>query len=143
MQYQVWDDWLVVLRWLIGCLMSHEQYFNYDQNKLKNNRSCKRKCCTAMSLSSTVFRGRVRFKTTYEISALSPLTLWVRILPRKGILDTILCDKVCLWQVSGFLQVFWFPPPIKVSATIKLNIVESGVKYNNPHPTVYHWMIWM
>ena len=30
--------------------------------------------------------------------------LWVRIPPRQGILDTTLCDKVCLWLVT----CWWF-----------------------------------
>ena len=38
----------------------------------------------------------------------------------QGVLDTTLCDKVCqlLRQVSGFLRVLWFPPPIKMTAMI-------------------------
>ena len=32
---------------------------------------------------------------------ISPLTLWVRIPPRRGVLDTTLCDKVCQWFVAG------------------------------------------
>ena len=32
---------------------------------------------------------------------LSPLMLWVRILLRRGVLDTTLCDKVCQWLVAG------------------------------------------
>jgi hypothetical protein len=32
-----------------------------------------------------------------------------------------------LQQVGGFLQVLWFPPPIK-----QANIVESGVKHHKP-----------
>jgi hypothetical protein len=39
-----------------------------------------------------------------------------------------------LWQVCGFLRVLRFPPPIKLTATIKLNIVESGIKHHNPNP---------
>jgi hypothetical protein len=34
----------------------------------------------------------------------------------KGVFDTTLCDKD--WQVSGFLRVPRFPPPIKLTATI-------------------------
>jgi hypothetical protein len=47
---------------------------------------------------------------------LSPITLWVHILFRQGVLNTILCDKVIndLQQVSGFLWVLQFPPPIKL-----------------------------
>jgi hypothetical protein len=32
---------------------------------------------------------------------LSPLTLWVRIPLRRGVLDTTLCDKVCHWFSPG------------------------------------------
>jgi hypothetical protein len=44
---------------------------------------------------------------------LSPLTLWVRITLRRGVLDTTLCDKDCQWlsdrsvvfsKYSGFLH---------------------------------------
>jgi len=46
------------------------------------------------------------------IQCLSPLTLWVRILLKRGVLDTTLCDKVCLTNgrsvvfscYSGFLH---------------------------------------
>ena len=33
---------------------------------------------------------------------ISPITLWVRILLRRCVLDTILCDKVCQWLVAGW-----------------------------------------
>jgi hypothetical protein len=46
---------------------------------------------------------------------LSLLMLWVR-LPLRG-RCTILCD---LRKVGGFLRVLRFPPPIKLTATIKL-----------------------
>jgi hypothetical protein len=40
----------------------------------------------------------------------------------RGLLDTTLCDKVKFvcdsQQVGGLLQVLWFPPPIKLIATI-------------------------
>ena len=35
-----------------------------------------------------------------------------------------------LRQVGGFLRVLRFPPPIKLTATIYRNIVESGVKHH-------------
>ena len=34
-----------------------------------------------------------------------------------------------LQQVGGFHRVLWFPPPLKLIATISLNVVESGVKH--------------
>ena len=46
---------------------------------------------------------------------LSPLTLWVRILFRRGVLDTTLCDKVCQWLAAGW----WFSPGTPVSSTKK------------------------
>jgi len=36
-----------------------------------------------------------------------------------------------LRQVRDFLRVLRFPPPIKLSATIYWNIVESGIKHHN------------
>ena len=46
---------------------------------------------------------------------LSPLTLWVRIPLRRGVLDTTLCDKVCQWRVAGW----WFSQGTPVSSTNK------------------------
>ena len=67
---------------------------------------------------------------------LSPLTLWVRIPLRRGVLDTTLCDKVCQWLATGR----WFSPSTPVSSTNTTNshnnwnIVKSGVKPNTPNP---------
>ena len=46
---------------------------------------------------------------------LSPLTLWVRTPPRRGVLDTTLCDKVCPWLAAGW----WFSPESPVSSINK------------------------
>ena len=54
----------------------------------------------------------------------------------SGVLDTILCDKVCLWLVAGQL----FSPDTPVSSTNKRynrNSVESGIKHHNPNPWWY------
>jgi hypothetical protein len=44
---------------------------------------------------------------------------------RWGVLDTTLCNKVCqrLEAGCGFLRVFRFPPPIKLTATIITEIL--------------------
>ena len=46
---------------------------------------------------------------------LSPLTLWVRIPIRRGVLDTTLCDKVCQWLTTGR----WISPGTPISSTNK------------------------
>ena len=46
---------------------------------------------------------------------LPTLTLWVLIPPRRGVLDTTLCDKICQWLATGR----WFSPGIPVSSTNK------------------------
>jgi hypothetical protein len=46
---------------------------------------------------------------------LSPITLWVRIPLRRGVLDTTLCDKVCQWLATGL----WFSPGTPVSSINK------------------------
>ena len=58
---------------------------------------------------------------------LSTLTLWVWILLRRGVLDTPLCDKVCLWLAAGR----WFSPGPPVSSTNKTDrhiIIEILLK---------------
>jgi hypothetical protein len=36
---------------------------------------------------------------------LSPLMLWVRILLRRSVLDTTLCDKVCQWHAAVLVEI--------------------------------------
>ena len=48
---------------------------------------------------------------------LSPITWWVRILPKRGILDTTLCYKVCQWLATGR----WFALGTPVSSTNKID----------------------
>ena len=52
---------------------------------------------------------------------LLPLTLRVRILLKRGVLDTILCDKVCQWLAAGL----WFSPGTPVSSTNKTACHDS------------------
>jgi len=61
----------------------------------------------------------------------SSLTSWVRIPPRRGVLDTALCDKFVsyLRRVGGFFRVLRFPPPIK------LVFVASPLG-------TQHWWVW-
>jgi hypothetical protein len=51
---------------------------------------------------------------------LSPLMLWVRISIRRGVQHYVIKFISDLRQVSGFLRVLRFPPPIKLTATIWL-----------------------
>ena len=44
-----------------------------------------------------------------------PLTLWVRNPLRRGVLDTISCDKVCQWLAEGR----WFSPGTPLSSNNK------------------------
>ena len=59
----------------------------------------------------------VGFTTTCAISAYHHKICEFASCSWQGVLDTTLCDKVVsdLWQVGGFLQVLWFPPPIKLT----------------------------
>ena len=50
-----------------------------------------------------------------QCMCLSPLMLRVWILPRRGALDTTLCDNVCQWLVTGQ----WFSLSTLVSSTNK------------------------
>ena len=62
---------------------------------------------------------------------LSPLTLWVRIPLRRGVLNATLCDKVCQW----------FSPGTLVSSTNKTDhhdiaeiLLKLAFNSNNPNP---------
>ena len=66
-------------------------------------------------------RGRDRmvvgFKNNLCNQCLSPLTLRVYISLRRGVLDTILCDKIC----HGPAEARWFSPGTLDSSTNKTN----------------------
>jgi len=75
------------------------------------------------------------------VPSLSPLTLWVRIPIRRGILDTTLCDKACQWIAAGP----WFSPGTPVSSTNKTarhDITEILLKvaWNTINQPIY-WMV--
>ena len=55
---------------------------------------------------------------------LSPLTLWVRIPLRRGVLDTTLCDKDCQWLATGL----WFSPVSSTNKTDSHDITEILLK---------------
>ena len=78
---------------------------------------------------------------------LSQLTLWVRIPLRRGVLDTVFCDKVCQWLAAGQ----WFSPGTSVSSTNKsdphditeilLTVVLTTITltHNEPWPVMVVW----
>jgi hypothetical protein len=61
---------------------------------------------------------------------LSPLTLWVRIPLRQGILDTTLCDKVCQWPAAGL----WFSSVTLVSSSSKTDPHDITKIWLKPNP---------
>jgi len=61
----------------------------YDHNQ--NINTCLRGSSWPWSYGSWIYNYRLCNQ------CLSPLTLWVRILLRRWILDTTLCDTVCQW----------------------------------------------
>jgi hypothetical protein len=79
----------------------------------------------------------VRFTTTCAISAYHHYSCEFEPRSWQGVLDTNVQHYVIkfvsdLRQVSGFLRVLRFPPPIKLSPRYSWNIIESGIKYHNP-----------
>ena len=72
---------------------------------------------------------------------LSPLKLWVRISPRRGILDTPLRDKVCQWLAADRL----FSPGTQIFSTNKTDrhdITEILLKLvlNTTSPTFFIYL---
>jgi hypothetical protein len=86
----------------------------------------------------------VGFKTTCGISAYHHKRCEFEPRSWRSVLDSTLCDKVVsdLRQFSGFLQVPWFPPTIKPTATMP---ITTNVLSSNPvHGEVYliqHYVI--
>jgi hypothetical protein len=71
---------------------------------------------------------------------LSPLTLWVLIQLRRGVLETTLCDKVCPWLSGGR----WFSLGTLVSSTNKIDhhdITEMLLKVALNTITTSIWVI--
>jgi len=64
----------------------------------------------------------VGFTTIYGISAYHHYRFEFESLSWRGVLDTTSYDKVCqfLRQVRCFLRVLRLPPPVKLTATIRL-----------------------
>ena len=73
---------------------------------------------TKMHLSYTfIAHDWIKWKQILHNQCLSPLTLWVWIPHRRGVLDTTLWDKVCQWLVAGV----WFFTGTLVSSTNKID----------------------
>jgi len=91
-----------------------------------------------IKISSSIIKKRTLLSWPYGSwiynylcnQCLSPLTLWVRIPLRRGVLDTTLCDKVCQWLTTGQ----WF-------SEYNWNIVESGAKHHNPNPQLLSYIL--
>ena len=84
----------------------------------------------------------VGFTTTYAISAYHHWCCEFEFRSGQGVQHYVIKFVSDLRQVSGFLRVLWFPPPMKLTAIIYLcnwNIVESGIKHHqtNKHSYMY------
>jgi len=62
----------------------------------------------------------VGFTTTYAISAYYHLCCEFESRSGRGVQHYLIKFVSDLWQIGGFLRVLRFPPPIKLTATIKL-----------------------
>ena len=99
--------------------------------------------CTRCNIMRKVCQRRdcdrmvVAFTTTYAISALSPLMLWVRISIRARC--TTWCDKVCQWLAT----CWWFPPVSSTNKTDHHDIAEILLKVvlNTITLTPFKWSI--
>jgi hypothetical protein len=60
----------------------------------------------------------VGFTTTYTISAYHHWCCEFKSHSGRGVQHYVIKFVSDLWQVGGFLRVLWFPPPIKLIATI-------------------------
>ena len=79
-------------------------------------------------------RGRdhmvVGFTTTYAISAYQHWCCEFESRSGRGVQHYVIKFVSDLQQVSGFIRVLLFPPPIKPTARCNWNNIESGVKHH-------------
>jgi hypothetical protein len=77
----------------------------------------------------------VGFTTTYTINAYHHWCCEFESQSGWGVHHYVVKFVSDLRQVSGFLQIFRFPPPIKLTTRYHWNIVENGIKYQKPNQT--------
>jgi hypothetical protein len=65
----------------------------------------------------------IHLECTVCIQCISPLTLWVIIPLRRGVLDTPLCDKVCQWLAASL----WFSLCTLLSFTNKTDRHDQNI----------------
>ena len=85
----------------------------------------------------------IKLKTTHESKEIKKIQEWKRV--------SLIIEPIFYYEtknnIGGFLQVLWYPPPIKLMPRYNWNIVKSGVKHHNPnHPlnifsrfTIKYW----
>jgi hypothetical protein len=76
----------------------------------------------------------VGFTTTYAISAYHHWCCEFESRSGQSVQHYVIKFVRDLWQVSGFLRVLWFPPPIKLTATITeilLKVALNTIKQIN------------
>jgi hypothetical protein len=103
----------------LWCLTQLQQYFSYIVVVSfigGGNRSTRRKPPSSWTWSygSWIYNYLCN-------QCLSPLTLWVRIPLRRGVLDSTICDKVCQWLAT----CRWFSPWTPVSSTNKPDTIMT------------------
>jgi hypothetical protein len=95
---------------------------------------------TKLNPSYNLFQPTVRVRVRVILQLpMESLPMWVRIsLGEVYSIQRYVIECVSdLRQVSGFLRVLRFPPPIKLTSSLRYswNIVEGDVKHHNPHIT--------
>ena len=81
-------------------------------------------------------RGRDRmvvgFTTTYVISAYHHWCFVFESRSGRGVQHYVMKFVSDLRQVSGFLWVIWFPPPIKLTSVLNMPVLSIYPEHGNP-----------
>ena len=96
----------VLIKWFLICVVYLLKYMHYGCFGRKS-----------FDLLPTFTHLGVMNITFVLFNISSKFLMWVRIPPRRGVLDTTLCDKVCQWLATGR----WFSLGTPVSSTNKTN----------------------
>ena len=117
-----YNSFYAIIKMLISNLL-HTTHFWYNFHQVREITyfGIKSLMCKRFILWYSAFVKSLRVHDRMVIynylwkQGLSPLTLWVRILLRWGVLDTTLCHEYCHWLAADR----WFSSGPPVSSTIK------------------------
>ena len=135
------DSYLGKIRCVVGLIRPNSSASILIEDQLLRNFLLVCVACRLISTSGTVVIDGWQLDLQLPVQSVPVTTNVVSSNPAHGevysIQHYVMKFVSDLRQVGGFLRIFRFPPPIKLTATILLNLFESGVQHHNPPLFLY------